>query len=279
MLRNRAAILIAILAMFLGTAGIASANQDRTDVVERLQSAAQVIHELDNAPDKGIPDQVFKSAKCVAVVPSMIKGAFIFGGKHGRGVATCRLPDGSWSAPAFFTITGGSWGLQFGVQEHVIMVMTDEGMRHLLDAKFQVGGTASASAGPVGRNASAGTDWKLNTDFLTYSRSKGLFAGSISAAPRSNATATRRLQCTGRISRRAACSPARFRRRKRAHVFLAAVRDFPKCITKIRTPRIAKLRLTRLPNQCGGKRRHPKGRSTPLGTPTRRLSASIPVGY
>jgi len=165
--------------MFLGTAGIVRADQDKTDVVERLQSAAQVLHELDNAPDKGIPDQVFKSAKCVGVVPSMIKGAFIFGGKHGRGVATCKLPDGSWSAPAFFTVTGGSWGLQFGVQDVqlVIMVMTDEGMRHLLNAKFQVGGAASVSAGPVGRNAEAGTDWKVNTDFLTYSRSKGLFAG------------------------------------------------------------------------------------------------------
>jgi SH3 domain-containing YSC84-like protein 1 len=179
MLKIKGVTLTAILAMFLGAAGIARADQDRTDVVERLQSSAQVLHELDNAPDKGIPDEVFKSAKCIAVVPSMIKGAFIFGGKHGRGVGTCRLPDGTWSAPAFFTITGGSWGLQFGVQDVqlVIMVMTDEGMRHLLNAKFQVGGEASASAGPVGRNAAAGTDWKLNTDFLTYSRSKGLFAG------------------------------------------------------------------------------------------------------
>jgi SH3 domain-containing YSC84-like protein 1 len=179
MLKTKGAALTAILAMFLGAAGVARANQDRTDVVERLQSAAQVLHELDNAPDKGIPHEVFESAKCVGVVPSMIKGAFIFGGRHGRGVATCKLPDGSWSAPAFFTITGGSWGLQFGVQDVqlVIMVMTDEGMRHLLNAKFQIGGTASVSAGPVGRNASAGTDWKLNTDFLTYSRSKGLFAG------------------------------------------------------------------------------------------------------
>jgi lipid-binding SYLF domain-containing protein len=179
MLKNKWTVLTAVLSMFLGAAGIARADQDKTDVVERLQSAATVLHELDNAPDKGIPDQVFKSAKCVGVVPSMIKGAFIFGGKHGRGLATCKLPVGSWSAPAFFTITGGSWGLQFGVQDVqlVIMVMTDEGMRHLLNAKFQVGGAASVSAGPVGRNAEAGTDWKVNTDFLTYSRSKGLFAG------------------------------------------------------------------------------------------------------
>lgn len=179
MLKSKCVALTGILAMFLGTAATARADQDKTDVVERLQSAGQVLHELDNTPDKGIPDSVFKSAKCVGVVPSMIKGAFIFGGKHGRGVATCKLPDGSWSAPAFFTITGGSWGLQFGVQDVqlVIMVMTNEGMRHLLNAKFQVGGSASVSAGPVGRNATAGTDWKVNTDFLTYSRSKGIFAG------------------------------------------------------------------------------------------------------
>ncbi|HTW23118.1 MAG TPA: lipid-binding SYLF domain-containing protein [Candidatus Baltobacteraceae bacterium] len=176
---KKVAVLLAILAMAFSAAKIARADQDRTDVVERLQSAGQVLSELDNAPDKGIPDSVFKSAKCVAVLPSMIKGAFIFGGRHGRGVATCRLPDGKWSAPAFFTITGGSWGLQIGVQDTqlVIMVMTDEGMRHLLNAKFQVGGNASAAAGPVGRDAAAGTDWKLNTDFLTYSRTKGLFAG------------------------------------------------------------------------------------------------------
>ena len=179
MFKSKGIVFTAIITMILGAAGMARADQDKTDVVERLQSAAQVLHELDNAPDRGIPDEVFKSAKCVGVVPSMLKGAFIFGGKHGRGVATCKLPDGRWSAPAFFTITGGSWGLQFGVQDVqlVIMVMTDEGMRHLLNAKFQVGGAASVSAGPVGRNAEAGTDWKLNTDFLTYSRSKGLFAG------------------------------------------------------------------------------------------------------
>ena len=226
MLKSKGIVLTAI-AMFLVAAGIARADQDRTDVVERLQSAAQVLHELDNAPDKGIPDRVFRGAKCVGVVPSMIKGAFIFGGKHGRGVATCKLPDGSWSAPAFFTITGGSWGLQFGVQDVqlVIMVMTDEGMRHLLNAKFQIGGTASVSAGPVGRNAAAGTDWKFNTDFLTYSRSKGLFAGidlsgseierdgdSTKAMYGDDYTSSRIL--TGKVPPPQA-----------AHVFLAAVRD------------------------------------------------------
>jgi SH3 domain-containing YSC84-like protein 1 len=109
----------------------------------------------------------------------MIKGAFIFGGKHGRGLSTCKLPDGTWSAPAFFSITGGSWGLQFGVEDVqlVMMIMNDEGMRNLLKDKFQIGGAISAAAGPVGRHASTGTDWKASTEILTYSRAHGLFAG------------------------------------------------------------------------------------------------------
>jgi lipid-binding SYLF domain-containing protein len=159
--------------------GIAKADQTKTDVVERMDSSATVLREVINAPDKGIPVEVLSGAKCVAVVPSMIKGGFILGGKHGRGVSSCRLPNGRWSAPAFFTISGGSWGAQIGVEDVqlVLMVMNDEGMRRMLGDKFQVGGEASASAGPVGRHASAGTDWKLETQMLTYSRSKGLFAG------------------------------------------------------------------------------------------------------
>jgi SH3 domain-containing YSC84-like protein 1 len=172
---------IAIVLFFFvgGMITAVRADQTKTDVVERLQSAAETIQQVTDAPDKGIPDEVFKGAKCVAVVPSMIKGAFIIGGKHGRGVATCRLPDGKWSAPAFFAISGGSWGAQFGVEDVqlVMMIMNDEGMRHLLENKFQVGGTASAAAGPVGRHASAGTDWKASTEILTYSRAHGLFAG------------------------------------------------------------------------------------------------------
>jgi SH3 domain-containing YSC84-like protein 1 len=170
------------LSIFLiGSLGVsvARADQTKTDVEDRLQSSAKSIGEILNAPDKGIPDEVLKGAKCIGVVPSMIKGAFILGAKHGRGVATCRLPNGKWSAPDFFSISGGSWGLQFGVEDVqlVIMVMTDDGMRHLLNNKFQIGGAASAAAGPVGRTAEAGMSWKADTDFLTYSRSHGLFAG------------------------------------------------------------------------------------------------------
>jgi lipid-binding SYLF domain-containing protein len=165
--------------VFFVMVGLAKADEDKTDAVERLQSAAKTLREVAEAPDKGIPDEVFKGAKCITVVPRMIKGGFIIGGKHGRGVSTCRLPNGGWSAPAFFVITGGSWGAQIGVEdvELVMMVMNNEGMRHLLENKFQIGGSASASAGPVGRHASAGTDWKAETQMLTYSRAKGLFAG------------------------------------------------------------------------------------------------------
>lgn len=166
--------------LLLALSGSIWAAQTKTDADERLQDAAKTLNEIENAPDRGIPNEVFSGAKCVAVVPSMIKGGFIFGGRHGRGVATCRLPNGSWSAPAFFTISGGSWGAQIGVEDVqlVMMVMNEEGMRHLLSDKFQIGGEASASAGPVGREASAQTGWKLNSEILTYSRSKGLFAGA-----------------------------------------------------------------------------------------------------
>ena len=167
-------------ALLLGLSGFCFAEQTKTDVDERLQSAAKVLQEVENAPDHGIPNDVLSGAKCVAVVPSMIKGGFIFGGRHGRGVATCRLPNGHWSAPSFFTVTGGSWGAQIGVEDVqlVMMIMNDEGMRHLTEDKFQIGGEVSASAGPIGREASASEGWKMNTSILTYSRSKGLFAGA-----------------------------------------------------------------------------------------------------
>jgi SH3 domain-containing YSC84-like protein 1 len=168
-----------LLFFFVGSIMFLRADQTKTDVLDRLNSATSTLQQITSAPDRGIPDEVLKGAKCIAIVPSMIKGAFIIGGKHGRGLSTCRLPNGTWSAPAFFTITGGSWGAQFGVEDVqlVMMVMTDDGMRHLLQDKFQIGAAASAAAGPVGRHASAGTDWKLDTEILAYSRSHGLFAG------------------------------------------------------------------------------------------------------
>ena len=160
----------------LGTLGwAASAKQDATD---RLDNATTVLHEIMGMPDKGIPEEVLEHAKCVAVIPHMVKGGFVFGAEGGKGVATCRTADG-WSAPAFITISGGSWGLQIGVEavDVVMIFQNDKAMQRLLDSNFQVGGDASAAAGPVGRHAEAGTDWKLETEILTYSRAKGLFAG------------------------------------------------------------------------------------------------------
>jgi lipid-binding SYLF domain-containing protein len=129
-------------------------------------------------PDKGIPEEVLEHAKCVAVVPHMVKGGFVFGAEGGKGVATCRTASG-WSAPAFITISGGSWGLQIGVEavDVVMIFQNDKAMQRLLESNFQVGGDASAAAGPVGRHATAGTDWKMDTEILTYSRAKGAFAG------------------------------------------------------------------------------------------------------
>ena len=152
--------------------------ESQQESIDRLNNAATVLQEVMSTPDKGIPEEVLDHAKCVAVVPHMIKGGFVFGAENGRGVATCRTAKG-WSAPAFFAITGGSWGLQIGVEgvDLVMIIQNDKGMERLLSSKFQLGADASAAAGPVGRHASADTDWKLNTEILTYSRAKGAFAG------------------------------------------------------------------------------------------------------
>jgi len=179
-----------------------------------------------SAPDKGIPEEVLQHAKCVAVVPHMLKGGFVFGAENGRGVATCRTASG-WSAPAFFTITGGSWGLQIGVEGvDLVMIIQDErGMRHLINSNFELGGDASAAAGPVGRHASADTDWKLNTEVLTYSRAKGLFGGLTltGAAIRRDDDSTEAIYgrdiSTKRILEGEIAVPAS------AHAFLDAVRD------------------------------------------------------
>jgi lipid-binding SYLF domain-containing protein len=166
-----------VLAMLsLGTLSWAgSAKEDATD---RLDNATTVMHEIMSAPDKGIPEEVLEHAKCVAVIPHMVKGGFVFGAKGGKGVATCRTSNG-WSAPAFITISGGSWGLQIGVEavDVVLIIQNEKGMQRLLSSNFHVGGDASAAAGPVGRHAEAGTDWKMDVEILTYSRARGLFAG------------------------------------------------------------------------------------------------------
>src|SRR5580693_10536998 len=154
-------------------------DKDQSDIDKRLDASAKVLTEVMAIPDKAIPDKVMNDAKCVAVIPSMVKIAVGFGGSHGKGVATCRTESGVWSAPAPITITGGSWGLQLGGQavDLIMIVTNDSGMQHLLSSKFKIGADASAAAGPVGRDAGADTDWKMKAEMLTYSRARGLFAG------------------------------------------------------------------------------------------------------
>jgi len=150
----------------------------REATTDRLDHAGKILHEIMAAPDNGIPEEVLEHAKCVAVVPNLLKGGFVFGAENGRGVATCRTAKG-WSAPAFFAITGGSWGLQIGMEgvDLVMIIQNEKGMQRLIGSGFQLGADASAAAGPVGRHASANTNWKLDTEVLTYSRAKGAFAG------------------------------------------------------------------------------------------------------
>jgi len=167
-----------VLSAMLGVATLGWSDTKKEEASDRLDNAAKVLHEIMAAPDKGIPQEVLDHAKCIAVVPHMMKGGFVFGAEGGKGVATCRTASG-WSAPAFFTVEGGSWGLQIGVEgiDLVMIFQNDEGMEHLINSRFKVGGDASAAAGPVGRHASADTDWKMNAEILTYSRAKGVFAG------------------------------------------------------------------------------------------------------
>lgn len=166
-----------VLLVFLSS-GVALAADDREKVIGRLDGAATIMDEIMAAPDKGIPEEILGSAECVAIVPSFLKGGFVVGGAYGKGVATCRTPTG-WSAPAFFRMEGGSFGLQIGGEavDLVMLIMNERGMRSLMSSKFQLGADAAAAAGPVGRHAEGSTDWKLRAEVLTYSRSRGLFAG------------------------------------------------------------------------------------------------------
>ena len=170
-------------AMMCGVAMVAGslsahAASDKAKLDERLGDATSVLAEIQSSPDKGIPASILSSAHCVVVIPSFKKAAFVIGGQYGQGAATCRTPKG-WSAPVFVQLAGGSLGFQIGGQatDLILVAMNDQGLQDMLKNKFKIGGDAAASAGPVGRNAQAGTDWKLNAEFLTYSRSRGLFAG------------------------------------------------------------------------------------------------------
>jgi lipid-binding SYLF domain-containing protein len=172
------AALALVASLSLGS-GVVRA-QDKPDIkdeVEQSQKSAQVMREIMGAPD-AIPQKTLDGAKCVAVFPEVIKAAFVVGGRGGRGVASCRTSTG-WSAPAYFNLGGGSFGFQIGVEstDLVMLFMTDDGMNSLLASKFELGGDASVAAGPVGRQAGASTDLKLEAQILSYSRSKGAFAG------------------------------------------------------------------------------------------------------
>jgi lipid-binding SYLF domain-containing protein len=168
-------LMVFTIVLCLGCVAWAS---NKADVQDRLDNAAKVLREIQAAPDTGIPDEILAKAKCVAVVPHMLKAGFGIGGEHGKGAVTCRTSNG-WSAPALFTITGGSFGFQIGGEgvDLVMLAMNDTGMQKLMNDKIELGADASVAAGPVGRHASADTDIKLNAEILTYSRTKGAFAG------------------------------------------------------------------------------------------------------
>jgi lipid-binding SYLF domain-containing protein len=181
MVMKRLSVVVSVIACsFSLTAGSTTAfgASDKAKLVERLQDAQAVVTQIMAAPDKGIPSSILASANCVTVIPSYKKAAFVVGAQYGQGVATCKTPHG-WSAPVFVQLAGGSFGFQIGVQgtDLIILAMNDRGLQDMLKNKFKLGADAAASAGPVGRNAQAGTDWKMNAELLTYSRSKGLFAG------------------------------------------------------------------------------------------------------
>lgn len=158
-------------------AGDKSSKSD-TKAGERAEAAASAMSAIASAPDKGIPNEILQDAKCVAMIPGMKKAGFIIGGRYGRGFATCRTANG-WSAPAPISIGGGSYGAQIGGEgvDVLMLIMNDKGTQKLLSSKFEVGVDASAAAGPLGRSASAQTNWKLNSEILSYSRARGLFAG------------------------------------------------------------------------------------------------------
>jgi lipid-binding SYLF domain-containing protein len=164
------------LCFMLSSAAFAAST--RENLQTRIDAAKVVLDQIMAAQDKSIPMNILEQATCVAVVPGMIKGAFVFGGQYGQGVVTCRTGQG-WSAPVFIRMAGGSFGFQIGGQstDLVLVAVNDRGFQDLLKNKFKIGGDASAAAGPVGRSGQAATDWKMNAELLSYSRNKGLFAG------------------------------------------------------------------------------------------------------
>ncbi|HKF23646.1 MAG TPA: lipid-binding SYLF domain-containing protein [Candidatus Angelobacter sp.] len=176
MRKEKIVLMLVGLALFVMVPAVRA--YDTAKAESRLEAATNMLRDMMNMPDKGVPKDVLASAKCVIVIPSVKKGGFVVGGRYGRGFATCRTQNG-WSAPAPVFLGGGSYGAQIGGEgvDLLLLVMNDAGVQKLLSSKFEIGVDASAAAGPVGRSATAGTDWKLGTQMLSYSRAKGLFAG------------------------------------------------------------------------------------------------------
>jgi SH3 domain-containing YSC84-like protein 1 len=176
---KKLSVVLCSLAMAASSLSARAAQDEKAKLAERMTAASDVIEEIMATPDKSIPGGILAGANCVVVIPSYKKGAFVVGAQYGQGVATCRTPSGKWSAPVCLQLTGGSFGFQAGGQatDLVLIAMNQQGLQAMLKNKVKLGADAAASAGPVGRNAQAGTDWKLNAEFLSYSRSKGLFAG------------------------------------------------------------------------------------------------------
>jgi lipid-binding SYLF domain-containing protein len=173
---NKTLAFLSFSCLFAVSAAFAASS--REDLQARVDASKTVIDEIMQAQDRTIPSDILKSATCVAVVPGLKKGAFVWGGQYGQGVVTCRTGHG-WSGPVFIRMAGGSFGLQIGAQstDLVLVAVNDHGFQDLLKSKFKIGGDASAAAGPVGRSGQAATDWKMNAELLSYSRNKGLFAG------------------------------------------------------------------------------------------------------
>ena len=209
----------------LSLAASCSAESERVKDIDRLDRAARVLEETMRAPDQRIPDHVLRRARCIAVVPHLVKGGFVFGAEEGKGVATCRTARG-WSAPVFIQMGGGSWGTQVGVEavDLIMVVRGREGMEKLLASKFEIGRDASAAVGPVGRHSSENTDVALNALILTYSRAKGAFVGmTFDGAVVKNDNDARHAMYGPRVTTSEALL-GRVRPPAGAHPFLAAVR-------------------------------------------------------
>jgi len=187
MIRLNGGIGVAALIAVIGLATPAFAADPDTKLDQKLTDATAVYHELLTTPDRGVPEALLKDCRCIAVVPHVLKGAFVYGARFGTGVMSCRNAEGRWGPPSFVRLYGGSWGLQIGGESSdlVLFFMSERGARSLMtSSKITLGGEASVAAGPFGRSGEASTDLKLNAEIYTYAKSKGLFAGLSLAGAR-----------------------------------------------------------------------------------------------